>query len=301
MNTTEHDETSTGKSKHHGVGVTVKKRRLQRLRFKRFNFRKALFVLPNLFTTSNIFCGFYAIMLASGDPGPSQFFLASLAIFFGVFFDMVDGRVARLTKTQSEFGVQLDSLADVVTFGLAPAIIAYKWGLSQLGLLGVLVAFLYLTCGMLRLARFNVLATHSSGSKKYFMGLPIPLAAGVLVAILMAHQTTYGSLVTRQGYVVLLVLALSFLMVSTIRYRSFKDFKPSKKSLSVLAVLVAVFVGLAITLQTPFALFIYFVAYIAMGLIEAVILIFFRRKKIQEDASSLNPSNESQNHHAGHS
>src|SRR5271154_2210062 len=124
--------------------------------------RKALFVLPNLFTVSSIFCGFYALALCAGDP-PGRYYQAGLAILFAIFFDAFDGRVARLTKTQSEFGMQLDSLADVVSFGAAPALLLYKWTLQPLGFWGLFLAFLFTACGALRLARFNLLANRHAG------------------------------------------------------------------------------------------------------------------------------------------
>src|SRR5271156_4013796 len=121
--------------------------------------RKAMFVLPNLFTVSSIFCGFFAMTLwAGGEERTGRFYQAALAILFAIFFDGFDGRVARLTKTQSEFGVQLDSLADLVSFGVAPALLLYKWALQPLGFWGLFLAFLFTACGALRLARFNVLA-----------------------------------------------------------------------------------------------------------------------------------------------
>src|SRR5271165_1425679 len=122
---------------------------------------KLKFVLPNLFTVTSIFCGFYALTLCSGDPSPAQLYQAALAILFAMFFDGFDGRVARLTRTQSQFGVELDSLADVVSFGVVPAMLLYKWALAELGLLGLLVCFSFASCGALRLARFNVLAQRS--------------------------------------------------------------------------------------------------------------------------------------------
>ena len=122
------------------------------------NLRKAMFVLPNLFTCSSIFLGFYAMTLCVGDPSPAQLNQAALAIFFAIFFDAFDGRVARMTKTQSEFGVELDSLADVMSFGAAPALLVYKWALAPFGFVGLLLSFAFATCGALRLARFNVLA-----------------------------------------------------------------------------------------------------------------------------------------------
>jgi CDP-diacylglycerol--serine O-phosphatidyltransferase len=237
----------------------------------RFNWRKAMFVLPNLFTLSSIFCGFYAIVLASGEPGPQQFYQASLAVFFGIFFDMADGRVARLTKTQSEFGIQLDSLADVVTFGAAPAVIVFKWGLAHLGFVGAVTAFVYLACGALRLARFNVLATSGAGSKKFFIGLPIPLAAGVLVSLVMFHQSTFAAAVAREANILALTLVLSYLMVSNVRYRSFKDLHLSPRSLGAGFALAGFFAVVAAVIQPTFSLLALFSTYVLLGLVEEVV------------------------------
>src|SRR6516165_11402576 len=153
-----------------------------------------MFVLPNLFTVSSIFLGFYALTLCAGDATPLQLYQAALAIFFAMFFDAFDGRVARMTKTQSEFGVELDSLADVMSFGAAPALLVYKWALGPLGFIGFFLAFSFAACGALRLARFNVLAQRGEkGSSRFFVGLPIPLAAGTLVSIVIAHYREFGS------------------------------------------------------------------------------------------------------------
>src|SRR3954463_13543659 len=164
--------------------------------------RKLLFVLPNLFTVSSIFCGFYALTLCTGEASPAQLYQAALAIFFGIFFDGFDGRVARLTKTQSQFGMELDSLADVVTFGAAPALLVYRWALQPLGIGGIFIGFMFAACGALRLARFNVLAIREEAAKKaapagqptkshaagrFFVGLPIPLGAGVVISMIIAH------------------------------------------------------------------------------------------------------------------
>src|SRR5258707_2003519 len=145
----------------------------------RVNLRKLMFVLPNLFTVSSIFCGVYSITLAAGESTGDNFYRAAVAIFFGSFFDAFDGRVARLTRTQSEFGVELDSLADVISFGVAPAILVYKWALAGMGITGIIIASIYAACGAIRLARFNGLSHPESGSPRYFVGLPIPLAAGI--------------------------------------------------------------------------------------------------------------------------
>lgn len=276
----------------------MKPRRPRRAPSKRFRFgfnlRKAMFVLPNLFTCASILCGFFAILLVSGTPGPTQFYQATLAIFFGIFFDMADGRVARLTRTQSDFGVQLDSLADVVSFGVAPAVIVYHWGLSHMRVVGVLAAFTYLACGAIRLARFNVIAARAGGgSNKWFMGLPIPLAAGVLISLVMFHQRTYAAPTTRQQHIIALILVLSYLMISNVRYRTFKQVRVSKKSFAAFLATLATFTGLALAFQPPFALFVFFSGYVAVGLLEAVWFIGRRRDEPKRSAASTSQAPES--------
>ncbi len=238
------------------------------------NLRKAMFVLPNLFTVSSIFLGFYALVLCAGEATPEQLYQAALAIFFAIFFDGFDGRVARMTKTQSDFGVQLDSLADVISFGAAPALLVYKWALAPLGLAGIFVAFAFAACGALRLARFNVLAARGEkGSSRFFVGLPIPLAAGAIVALVIAHYRQFGSTTdaaTRLP-VAVVVVVLSFLMVSTIRYRTFKDLHLSTKSLAVFLFLSVAGVAVGIATRASFVLVVYMAAYIAMGIAESVI------------------------------
>jgi CDP-diacylglycerol--serine O-phosphatidyltransferase len=151
---------------------------------------RMLFVLPNLFTVTSIAFGVYSMILASGAHGnPEDIKRAAIAIIFAIICDMVDGRVARLTKTQSEFGVQLDSLADLVSFGAAPAILLYHWGLSELGIVGIGAAILYTICGALRLARFNVMATNHKGVMKFFTGMPIPAAAGFAASMVLMFST----------------------------------------------------------------------------------------------------------------
>src|SRR3954467_9177794 len=139
----------------------------RRPRRPRPNLRKLMFVLPNLFTVSSIFCGVYSITLSAGEPTGDNFYRAAVAIFFGSFFDAFDGRVARMTKTQSDFGVELDSLADVITFGVGPAIPVYKWALYGLGFAGIVIAGVYAACGAIRLARFNVLAHAEEGVQRF--------------------------------------------------------------------------------------------------------------------------------------
>ncbi len=238
------------------------------------NLRKAMFVLPNLFTVSSIFLGFYAMTLCTGDPTPEQLYQAALAIFFAIFFDAFDGRVARMTKTQSEFGVELDSLADVISFGAAPALLVYKWALASLGFAGLFVSFAFAACGALRLARFNVLAHRGDkASHRFFVGLPIPLAAGAIVSLVIAHYRAFGSTTdpTTRVPIAVVVGLLAFLMVSTIRYRTFKDLHLSPKSLAIFGFLCAAGLAVGIATRASFVLVVYMGAYIVLGLAESVL------------------------------
>ena len=238
------------------------------------NLRKAMFVLPNLFTVSSIFLGFYAMTLCAGEASPAQLHQAAVAVFFAIFFDAFDGRVARMTKTQSDFGVQLDSLADVISFGAAPALLVYKWALAPLGFLGFFLSFAFAACGALRLARFNVLAQRGDkGSSRFFVGLPIPLAAGALSTIAIAHYRALGTPVegSARVAVAIVVALLSFLMVSTVRYRTFKDVHLSAKSFAVFLFLCIAGLGVGIATRASFVIPVYVAAYIAMGLAESLL------------------------------
>ena len=242
------------------------------------NLRKAMFVLPNLFTVSSIFLGFYSMTLSAGDATPEQLYRAALAIFFAIFFDMFDGRVARMTRTQSDFGVQLDSLADVVSFGAAPALLVYKWALAPMGFLGLFLSFSFAACGALRLARFNVLAARGDkASHRFFVGLPIPLAAGALVSVVIAHYRQYGSATAPSTHVPIAVGVglLAFLMVSTVRYRTFKDVKLNPRSVATFAFVLAASVVLGILTQASVVLLVGAAAYILMGMVESI---FFRHR-----------------------
>src|SRR5689334_18907983 len=171
------------------------------------NLRKTFFILPNLFTLSSVFCGFFAVVTVGGGQAADEarIYQAAIAICFGFFFDMADGRVARLTKTQSSLGLQLDSAADVITFGVAPAMMVYRWGLDRLQAaipyvgphVGLVSAFLYVGAAALRLARFNVLAMAEADDKKkpgkFILGLPVPVAASVLVGLVVLNHQIHGS------------------------------------------------------------------------------------------------------------
>lgn len=251
--------------------------------------RDLMFVLPNLFTVSSIFCGFYAMTLCTGEAGPTQLYQAALAIFFGIFFDGFDGRVARLTKTQSLFGQELDSLADVVTFGAAPALLIFKWALQPLGIVGLFGAFLFAACGALRLARFNVLAIRSphGGASRFFVGMPIPFAAGGLVSMVIAFQAARGGALPDdlRWPVFGAVVFLALLMVSTVRYRTFKDLKLSKRSMAVLAFILAGGVFIATRVHPASVLVAYFALYLVSGLIESVVLL--RKHLVEKKEAAL--------------
>jgi len=251
------------------------------------DFRKTYYILPNLFTLSSVFCGFISISLsASGKGGvPGDLYQAALAICFGFFFDTADGRVARLTKTQTELGRDLDSLADLITFGVAPALLVYKWGLTSFGRLGIFIAGLFVCAGAMRLARFNVLSRReeASGQKKpgkYTLGLAIPAAASVLVfMVLVAFHAGPYKLIS-ESVVAGVVLTLSYLMVSRIRFRSFKDLRLTRRTVE-LAVVIAGS-GVIIVMNGVSKALIFLVlmtAYIVLGVAETVL--YMRRRFVE--------------------
>ncbi len=207
---------------------------------KRENFRKGIYVLPNLFTTMNIFCGFYAVVSAVDG----RFTDAAIAIIIGGVFDLLDGKIARATNTSSQFGVEYDSLADLITFGLAPAFVMYMWALKPLGRLGWLAGFLFMACGALRLARFNTAAATGNGGS-YFQGLPIPAAAAMNVSIVLFFFRIGVDPAEYKIFILLMLYMLSFLMVSSIKYYSFKKtglFKSMKfnKLVTIILILVSI-------------------------------------------------------------
>ncbi len=184
---------------------------------KRERVRKGIYILPNLFTTASLFCGFYSVIASmKGD-----YHLAAIPILFAFVLDGLDGRIARMTNTTSKFGSEYDSLTDLVAFGVAPAILVYSWALSSYGKWGWLAAFLFVVCGALRLARFNVQI--GMIESKVFNGLPIPGAAAVVATGILLFFRIGGVGRFNDLSVLILVVCISFLMVSSIKYYSFKD------------------------------------------------------------------------------
>ena len=185
-------------------------------RLSRERLSRGLFVLPTLFTVGNLFCGYLSIW--SSIRG--TFETSALLIIGAAILDALDGRIARLTNSTSKFGEEYDSLADLVSFGVAPAVLAYSWGLSDFARLGWMASFLFVVCGSMRLARFNIQTRIVD--KRYFVGLPIPAAAAVIAALVLATPERLVNRVFMTGLLVS-TFVLSYLMISTIRYRSFKD------------------------------------------------------------------------------
>ncbi|MGD8371100.1 MAG: CDP-diacylglycerol--serine O-phosphatidyltransferase [Syntrophobacterales bacterium] len=243
--------------------------------------KRGIYLLPNLFTTANLFCGFYGIVAAINH----DFRTAAIAILVSCLFDILDGKVARLTRSNSRFGVEYDSLADLVAFGVAPAVLVYLWALEPFGRLGWAAAFLFVACGALRLARFNVQA--NSAPKKYFVGLPIPGAASMVATTVLFFYRMGGSGPTKHFLLLAMVYILGFLMVSSVPYYSFKEFDRFQRMpfrtlfliillLSVIAAQPAIMLftlGLVYVSSGPFAY--------AHGLV--------RRQPISEDAGDQEP------------
>lgn len=238
--------------------------------------RRGIYLLPNLFTTAALFAGFYAIVAATNH----RFEAAAVAIFVAMILDGMDGRIARLTNTQSEFGVQYDSLSDLVSFGLAPALVVYHWSLSGFGKIGWLAAFVYAAATALRLARFNTQA--ASADKRYFQGLPSPAAAG-LIAGLVWLGAPYGLVDDAAVATLALVatVAAGALMVSNIRYHSFKTFD-LKGRIPFVAVLVIVLVYVFISLEPSMVLFALLLGYVFSG--PVLTLVGLRRARAARKA-----------------
>lgn len=232
--------------------------------------RKGIYLLPNLVTTAALFSGFYAIVAAMND----KFEVAAIAIFVAMILDGLDGRVARLTNTQSEFGEQYDSLSDLVSFGLAPALVMYQWALADMrdisltwGRVGWMAAFIYVACAALRLARFNVQI--EVVDKNNFIGLPSPSAAGI-VAGMVWMLNDYG--VTGDSVHLLalvLIIGAGLLMVSNVKYSSFKGFD-FKSKVPHLTILVVALIFSLIAIEPGTVLFLVFLTYILSGVFNCL-------------------------------
>lgn len=273
--------------------------------------KKGLYVIPTAFTAANIGMGFLAVLysirafqIVETNPvaASGYFNYAAVAIGLAILFDTLDGRVARMTKTATELGVQFDSLADVLTFGIAPIALVYSWGIasalpegSSAHALGVFLLFMYLMCGAFRLARFNIQATRPrvllEGTpkldKKNFVGLPIPPAAGLLASIVHFAPlplNAYGEGFGRFYVYLLMVLiaGLGVLMVSTLRYSSFKTLNFGKRNLYLVLVIAAA--GMLMWLYSNYLLLILASAYVSHGVIFFIFRTLLRRRGAEHSA-----------------
>ncbi len=242
------------------------------------NPKKGIYILPNALTLCGMFCGFFAILSAING----NFLHAAWAVVLANIFDGLDGWIARLTNTTTRFGIELDSLSDLVAFGLAPAIIIYKWSLAPFGRLGWAAAFLFVACGALRLARFNI-QVDMPGSKA-FKGMPIPGAATILMSIVIFYYEFYTGIPDKNLFFPIITILLSLLMVSTLRYHGLKeiDFR-EKKPFWVLIVFVIILFFLLI--HPSIAIFVFAMAYLIWGIIENIILFIKRRRLKNIDQS----------------
>lgn len=239
-------------------------------KYQKDSLKKGVYILPNLLTSASLMSGFYAIVSVWNE----NFMYAAYAIIISAIFDMLDGRIARMMGAASRFGVEYDSLADLVAFGVAPSLLIYAWALRPYGRIGWMAGFLFLICGALRLARFNV-QINTVESRK-FNGLPIPGAALVIASAVIFYYELAGEGQTLKEYfVLLLTFALAFLMISTIKYHSFKDLDPIKrKPFSALAVAILIFI--LIMAKHEVFLFLIFFGYSMSG---PVFYILEKRKK----------------------
>jgi CDP-diacylglycerol--serine O-phosphatidyltransferase len=246
--------------------------------------RRGIFLLPTIFTAANLLCGYYAVVAAL-QGGPEDFDHAAKAIGFAVLFDSLDGRIARLTGTGTAFGVQFDSLADVVSFGIAPAVMAYAWGVRsvpsealpsflQLTDMAWLCCLVFLICCAWRLARFNVQGMAPGGSK-YFVGLPTPAAAGVIASLVHGFKVPLHDWRLATAWL-LLAAGLGALMTSTIRYYSFKDLPWTRKLPSLTVILIVFLVGL-IWRYSEFVLVMIACTYTAIGVALHVVRLLRHR------------------------
>ncbi len=246
----------------------------------RLNPRRGIYLLPNLFTTAALFSGFYAIIAAINN----RFEAAAIAIFIAMVLDGMDGRVARMTNTESDFGAEYDSLSDMISFGLAPGLIMYQWALTELGRLGWVAAFVYTVTAALRLARFNTQV--DTADKNYFQGLPSPSAAALVVGLVWIGAE-YQLEISKSlaAFAMIVTISAGILMISNIRYNSFKkvDLKGKVPFIHILAV-VLVFV--LISLEPPTVLFALFALYALSG--PAMTLFQLRKHRARRSSSDEN-------------
>jgi CDP-diacylglycerol--serine O-phosphatidyltransferase len=236
--------------------------------------RKGIYLLPNGITLCGMFAGFFAIVSVL----KGNYVLASWAIVAAGVFDGLDGWVARLTQSTTRFGIELDSLSDVIAFGVAPAVLLYTWALKPFGRVGWAVAFLFTACGAMRLARYNI--QMGSTEKKSFTGMPIPAAAGVVAAMVIFYSEIERA-PEKSFFVLIIAIVLSLLMVSTLRFHSLKEI--NLKERKPFWILVSMVVILAVIVMHPqTAIFVFAIIYLSLGIVENAYLFLKTRKARQK-------------------
>jgi len=232
-----------------------------------------IYILPNLMTTGNLFSGFFAVIQSI----KGNYLWAAYAIVVAAVFDQLDGRLARLTRSTSKFGAEYDSLCDLVSFGMAPGVLLFLWALQPFGRLGWVACFLFVACGALRLARFNVQA--NVVEKNYFQGLPIPMAAGIVASSVLAFQDLELEPMGNYGLLIMTIL-LALVMVSNFRFRSFKDLD-LKERLPFRYLILGVGVLVVVALRPEVMLFVLFMGYAALGAVFGVFKLGKNIRKIK--------------------
>ena len=239
--------------------------------------QRGIYLMPSLLTTGNLFAGYYAIVASLvGD-----FRGAAIAIGIAFVIDGLDGRIARMTNTQSEFGEVYDSIADIVTFGAAPAVLTLSWGLWDLGRVGWIASFFYLTCAAIRLARFSVKAADSD--RRFFVGFPSPASAGLLAALAFYFPARVESIGAARGLVAIILLT-ALLMISKVRYRSFKDIDLRRRQPYWVIVMLATVIGL-IALEPENVLLLLAIGYAASGPVERGLNRVWKRRRHARNVS----------------
>ncbi|MBC7741884.1 MAG: CDP-diacylglycerol--serine O-phosphatidyltransferase [Bdellovibrionaceae bacterium] len=245
-----------------------------------------IYILPNMMTTANLFCGFYSLIFSI----QGEYKAAAIAVVVAAIFDLLDGRLARLTHATSKFGAEYDSLCDLVSFGVAPAMLMYLWALQPLGRVGMAASFLFATCGALRLARFNVQI--GIVEKNYFQGLPIPMAAGIVASSFMAFNDLGWDPDEWRGWLLFsMVVLLAIVMVSNFRYRSFKDLD-LKERLPFKYLILGVGLIFIVAIHPEVMLFVMFLTYATLGAVFGVLRIGKKQRQIRASVYAPEPTQE---------
>jgi len=245
-------------------------RREKKERKKRNSKRKGIYILPNLFTAASLFCGFLSLLRTLQE----DFYSAAILILVSGLFDGLDGKIARYTNTTSRFGVEFDSLADVIAFSVAPGILVFAWALEPFGRLGWLAAFLFVVCGALRLARFNIQV--NTVESRYFSGLPTPAAAVMIATSILVFYELGDTGVSKHFTILIATYILAFLMVSTVKYYGFKDIELFRRK-PFRWLVIAILLIIVVAYEPEYTLFGLSLVYTVSGLVLTLVL---RRRRV---------------------